>query len=533
MKYFSFIALSLALAAEASPRVLQHASFTLQNGQAALALNQKFASLSTSSPCTPGETACVNNEFAQCVNGKFILRPCAGGLICAALPLVDSPGTSVTCTTAADCDARIAATGASGIQRRDEDDADAFAKGRRIGGGGTVGGGGQAPGKPPGKKTSPVKTQPGTTQVGKTQGGTSKTTARSSPSAISSASTVASPASKTGVTVKSSTSAATTNSTGIASVSSFSVAPSASSTNVSVSSTASESTSKGSVNTSVSNAISATTSTSATASTSAPASVTTVGNTGGITTASSAAVSSGATLSTTTTANGTTTASTPNSSSTGGATNSNDPQSSLTLVSSVIASGFAQDGQETPTPNQVPSLTSTNNFINFCASAGNLPITNGKQITTGSCNPAPMGILPATTNMPAAKFVSPANLGTVPANTNFTVKMAIANLETGHFVNAAQNYFAAPQVVNAQGVIQGHSHIVIQRLESLSQTTPADPASFAFFKGLNDVAQAGVLSTEVAGLPAGFYRMASINSAANHQPVLVAVAQHGALDDMI
>lgn len=35
------------------------------------------------------------------------------------------------------------------------------------------------------------------------------------------------------------------------------------------------------------------------------------------------------------------------------------------------------------------------------------------------------------------------------------------------------------------------------------------------------------------GLPAGVYRMGSINSAANHQPVIVAVAQHGALDDMV
>ncbi|KAH9915225.1 uncharacterized protein B0H18DRAFT_886113, partial [Fomitopsis serialis] len=34
-------------------------------------------------------------------------------------------------------------------------------------------------------------------------------------------------------------------------------------------------------------------------------------------------------------------------------------------------------------------------------------------------------------------------------------------------------------------------------------------------------------------LPKGTYRMASINAAANHQAVLVAVAQHGSLDDMV
>jgi len=86
--------------------------FALQNGKDAKALNAKFATLSASSACTAGETACVGTALAQCVNGKFVTTQCAGGLICTALPLVNSPGTSVTCDTAADRDARIAATGA-------------------------------------------------------------------------------------------------------------------------------------------------------------------------------------------------------------------------------------------------------------------------------------------------------------------------------------------------------------------------------------------------------------------------------------
>ncbi|EEB91762.1 hypothetical protein MPER_09828, partial [Moniliophthora perniciosa FA553] len=52
--------------------------------------------------------------------------------------------------------------------------------------------------------------------------------------------------------------------------------------------------------------------------------------------------------------------------------------------------------------------------------------------------------------------------------------------------------------------------------------------------GLNDKAKDGVLSAEVTkGLPEGFYRLASINTAANHQPVVVPVAQHGTLDDVV
>ena len=77
----------------AGPTNYERASFTLANGQAAQALNAKFATLSASSPCTSGESACVQGAFAQCVNGAFVTTPCAGGLTCVALPLVNSAGT--------------------------------------------------------------------------------------------------------------------------------------------------------------------------------------------------------------------------------------------------------------------------------------------------------------------------------------------------------------------------------------------------------------------------------------------------------
>ena len=145
-----------------------------------------------------------------------------------------------------------------------------------------------------------------------------------------------------------------------------------------------------------------------------------------------------------------------------------------------------------------------------------------------------MGMIPATTNMPSSKFVSPKNMDTIPANQNFTIQMAISNLDTGFFVNADENYFSAPQQLGKTGNIQGHSHVVIEKLTSISQTTTTDPNTFAFFKGLNDPAQNGVLTATVSGgLPAGAYRLASINTAANHQPALAPIAQHGALDDMV
>jgi hypothetical protein len=145
-----------------------------------------------------------------------------------------------------------------------------------------------------------------------------------------------------------------------------------------------------------------------------------------------------------------------------------------------------------------------------------------------------MGTIIAKNRMPSSKFQNPKNLDTIRADTPFTIQMRINNLETGFFVNAQQNYFAAPAYANAAGILQGHSHVVIQKIEALETTQVSNPEDFAFFKGFNAAANNGILTADVtAGLPVGVYRMGSINTAANHQPALVAVAQHGMLDDVV
>jgi hypothetical protein len=130
---------------------------------------------------------------------------------------------------------------------------------------------------------------------------------------------------------------------------------------------------------------------------------------------------------------------------------------------------------------EVASLTSTNNFINFCLTVPNQNITNGLQNAAGSCNPAPMGSIPSSANIPSTKFTNPKNGDTITANSSFTISLAINNLETGNFVNADTNFLSAPQQLNQQGLIIGHSHIVIEALNSLDQTTLNDPTKFAFF----------------------------------------------------
>ncbi|KAJ6607517.1 hypothetical protein B0H10DRAFT_2166790 [Mycena sp. CBHHK59/15] len=103
-----------SVAAAASTSAASTLGFQLQNGQAAQKLNAQFQTLTINSSCTEGEQACVGTSFAQCVSGAFVLTPCSAGTVCAALPLVNKPGTSIACDTSADVDARIAATGATG-----------------------------------------------------------------------------------------------------------------------------------------------------------------------------------------------------------------------------------------------------------------------------------------------------------------------------------------------------------------------------------------------------------------------------------
>ncbi|KAF7329425.1 hypothetical protein MKEN_00204500 [Mycena kentingensis (nom. inval.)] len=210
-------------------------------------------------------------------------------------------------------------------------------------------------------------------------------------------------------------------------------------------------------------------------------------------------------------------------------------QTSRQLDESVICTSFADSGNNPPTAGQSPSATSNNNFINICAETlPNVPLTDGKQIPTGSCNPTPMGLIPSVDNMPSAKFNFPRNGEVINADVPFNASLNIRNLEIGVFTNAQTKYFAAPQQLNARGKIIGHTHIVMEALPALDTIVPLDARKPFFFKGVNGPAENGEAVAFVAGgVPKGFYRMCSINTSANHAPVVVGVAQHGALDDCV
>ncbi|RGB39969.1 hypothetical protein C1646_597392, partial [Rhizophagus diaphanus] len=77
------------------------------NAREATLLNKKFNKLKENSPCKTDEVACIKGKFAKCDQGKFVLTSCGVTTKCFALPLVNSLGTSVTCTTSEDAFNRI------------------------------------------------------------------------------------------------------------------------------------------------------------------------------------------------------------------------------------------------------------------------------------------------------------------------------------------------------------------------------------------------------------------------------------------
>ena len=145
-----------------------------------------------------------------------------------------------------------------------------------------------------------------------------------------------------------------------------------------------------------------------------------------------------------------------------------------------------------------------------------------------------MGDIPAKTSMVSSVITFPTTGGhAIASDTTFNISIQTSNLVAGSFTNADATYYAAPQFLQG-GQVVGHTHVTVQDLgSSLNPTTALDPTQFAFFKGINDAGNGqGLLQAVVTGgLPAGNYRVCTMASASNHQPVLMPVAQRGTADD--
>ncbi|KAI1641447.1 hypothetical protein F4809DRAFT_636733 [Biscogniauxia mediterranea] len=211
--------------------------------------------------------------------------------------------------------------------------------------------------------------------------------------------------------------------------------------------------------------------------------------------------------------------------------NNNNAQASLTLDANAVQTGSQSDGNPDAAEGEAASQTDNANFINFCSGK---TLTNGLQQKGGSCNGIVMGNIPSTNNMVSSVVINPKHNDNIQANKDFDIQVQVDNFAPGTFTNADNTYYSAPQDLDGSGNIIGHTHVTVQDMgNSLDPTQPLDATQFAFFKGINDAGNGqGLLSATVTGgLPAGNYRVCTMFAAANHQPVIMPVAQRGAQDD--
>ncbi|KAI9049416.1 hypothetical protein LZ554_006450 [Drepanopeziza brunnea f. sp. 'monogermtubi'] len=218
----------------------------------------------------------------------------------------------------------------------------------------------------------------------------------------------------------------------------------------------------------------------------------------------------------------------------GGATGTDSQDATgLTLLANAIQTGSAADGSVNGAQEagQSASKTSTNNFINICSGK---TLTNGLQVQGGSCNGIPMGDIPAKAAMISSAIQFPQTNGDpIAPNTDFDITVQVSNLVAGSFTNADTTYYSGPQFLQS-GKVVGHTHVTVQDMgNTLNPKTALDATQFAFFKGINDDGNGNGLlkATVTGGLPAGNYRVCTMTSASNHQPVLMPVAQRGTSDD--
>lgn len=175
------------------------------------------------------------------------------------------------------------------------------------------------------------------------------------------------------------------------------------------------------------------------------------------------------------------------------------------------------------------------NGLEFCAAIGLGDfIANGTQQQFQVCSLTVQGAIPAIDKMVSTIIISPENNAVISLGTNFTITIKSLNIEYGFFDDPASLYYLSPQRLNANGIIQGHNHVAIQKLLGPGEVPSAQNP--LFFKGLNDASLDGTLSTEVNGAvftETGEYRLCTSSASQGHQPVLSPVARRFFQDDCI
>ncbi|EER42004.1 conserved hypothetical protein [Histoplasma capsulatum var. duboisii H88] len=210
--------------------------------------------------------------------------------------------------------------------------------------------------------------------------------------------------------------------------------------------------------------------------------------------------------------------------------------SGLCLDPSVLQKGSELDGEKEALNKDevIPSITSSNNFINYC---NGKTLTNGTKINEGSCNGIPMGEIPSTKHMVSTLITSPLPGDEFKVNQTITFKVAVKNIEMGFYTNSNVSFLSAPQSLNCEGFVRGHTHLTVQFMGLNTTAIQAlDASNPTWFKSVNGPHAENKTDDFTATLEGGlgkpgFYRVCTLTAAANHQPVIMPVPNRGAQDD--
>ncbi|KAJ7903199.1 hypothetical protein B0H13DRAFT_2512158 [Mycena leptocephala] len=192
------------------------------------------------------------------------------------------------------------------------------------------------------------------------------------------------------------------------------------------------------------------------------------------------------------------------------------------------------DGQNPPVAGQTAADLSKNNFANACALTPKVRLPMVSKSPADPAIPSPLAKFPPSPTC-RLEISEPEEPRHYRLRRHLQHRPQDQKHPARHLHQRPEDVFCQPTEAQRSGQIIGHTHVVMETIDSLTTTKLSDPTKFFFFKGVNDAqdAQGNVNVPVAGGVKPGVYRMCTIVSSATHQPAIVPIAQHGSLDDCI
>ena len=91
------------------------------------------------------------------------------------------------------------------------------------------------------------------------------------------------------------------------------------------------------------------------------------------------------------------------------------------------------------------------------------------------------GELPSIDRVPSAVILSPLDREVIQAGTSFRVQVKISNFACGCASDGSTRWLAEPQRLSHDGLVEGHLHVVVQKVQDL-----LDMTKYEFFQSIDE-----------------------------------------------